>query len=388
LITAVAGAWLGFAADAWSQANLNPPNSLCLELRNASSLNAAGPCMSEDSECKSGPMPDGILQCTDEDLDPLDGGICVDQACYLPGSQIVVDLEVGPTDEPVCGTQVFLSWDVANLRFDGAVADPDGDFTQDNPGITFVLVYQKDFQAGTIDLAVALPINIPCDEQNGTTTGGTLARLFFQGNGECKSSGVSLRPHNPPSYISGPNGPIPITGCNGDDAPSSTDELTIQGPPLWKCPAGDSGSRECGDVTLPVEFPPITLNTCDPIPPITELCTIQYFPICTSSADCPGGECVGGTCSAPVDPPGFNLENLLPSGGSFLLGRTEIHCEYTDSCGQSDVCDVVVENNGPESLENCNLPAMSTGGMAVLVALLLLGTSAVASRRSRGEMSR
>ena len=123
LITAVAGAWLGFAADAWSQANLNPPNSLCLALRNASSLNAAGPCMSEDSECKSGPMPDGILQCTDEDLDPLDGGICVDQACYLPGSQIVVDLEVGPTDEPVCGTQVFLSWDVANLRFDGAVAD-------------------------------------------------------------------------------------------------------------------------------------------------------------------------------------------------------------------------------------------------------------------------
>ena len=107
--------------------NLNEPGTLCLDLRGAGSGNAVGSCASQDDECNPGAAPDGFLQCTDNDQNPLNGSICVDQACYALGEHIAVDVELGSTGEPACGAQVFLSWDVLALEFVDFEADPDGE---------------------------------------------------------------------------------------------------------------------------------------------------------------------------------------------------------------------------------------------------------------------
>ncbi len=82
LSTSTALAGLAMAAAALGNNNLNPENSLCLDLRGAGAANAEGTCLSADAECEGAPIAPGVLQCTDNDHDPLNGGACVDRACY------------------------------------------------------------------------------------------------------------------------------------------------------------------------------------------------------------------------------------------------------------------------------------------------------------------
>ncbi len=322
--------------------NLNPDNTLCLDLRGAGDANAQGQCLSLDSECGGG----GDLQCTDDDFDPLNGAICVNQACYGLGEQIVVDLELGPTSEPACGAQYFLQWDTASLLLNEIEVDPDAEL-----GWFLVFILSINHQAGTIDVIHSLPIGVPCNDITGATLGGTLARMTFTPITECKISGVFFRPHNPPTRVGGPGGAIPITACDGGDLVfSATDYTAInESPPVWVCPDSSSGGADCGTNMREVHFAPLAVSdSCDQITdPITDLCTVEYFPRCAQDGDCLGSAaCIDGTCDEPVDPAGIDLEDYLYGGGDFLPGRTQIRCTATNGCGITADCNVDIVNTG------------------------------------------
>jgi hypothetical protein len=361
--------------------NLNPPGSLCLDLRGAGEGNQEGHC-STDFDCTlAAPSPDGILQCSDNDFEPNNGGICVDQACYALGETIVVDLEIGRTDEAACGAQVFLEWDVAFMELVELQPDPDGELSW-----TQVFVDTIDDVAGTIDLAMGIPIGVVCNNANGTYEGGTLVRLTFTAIQECKAFGVRFRPHNPVSGIGGANGQMPLTGCDGDADPSSTGEISVnESEAQWDCPSSSSGPADPGGVTREVLFAPVAVvDACDAIEmSVGSLCTIEYFLACGDDLDCGRGEmcatdsdcddtcvanqkadgflcdgapCVGfcrldvcenGTCAAPSIPEGVDLDAYLDGGGDFLPGRTEIRCSYENTCGIPSGCEADIRNSVP-----------------------------------------
>ncbi len=360
----------------------NPPDSLCLELRGAGTGNAIGTCMGDDSECNN-PEPDGTYHCVDDDLNPFNGGICVDQACYANTGQIVVDIEVGPTAQPACGAQLFIGWDTATLDLAGSIIDPDGE-----TGWTQIIGENVDQAAGTFDLVVSLPIGMSCDATTGIQSGGTIVRLIYNAIADCKSPGVFFRTHNPPTGVSGPNGSIEIIGCNGDLDPSPTPPIQINGSAsMFTCPASTFGDADCNEITREVLYDPIeVLDPCNESVVITDVCEVTYFAACQSDLDCGRGDlcandeqcsttciadpdvegfmcdglpCVGyctvddctkGLCGMPVDPVGIDLGDYLDGGGDFLPGKTVVDCAYTNECGIPSECYFEVGNSGLNTL--------------------------------------
>jgi hypothetical protein len=358
--------------------NLNKLDTLCLDLRNAGTGNAQGKCASQDAECNPGPAPDGVLQCTDDDENPLNGAVCVDQACYAVGEQVVIDIEVGPTSVAACGAQAFLSWDVQALDFIEFEVDPDGE-----TGWTQIVFDDVNEQAGTLDLAVGLPVGTPCNTDNGTVEGGTMARLRFEAIGSCKTAGVAFREHNPRSSVSGSSGNLKIGGCNGEALPSGTDEMLInEAASSWTCPESSSGPPDPGAMTREVLFPPIEVSDpCAQTPPDSaDWCEVLYYPACAGDLDCGKGElcidendcsrgcvpdemaeefdcggtpcvgfcslddCVDGLCTIPRWPGGFDPLEYLNGGGDFFPGLTSIQCSYLDDCGTKAACPVEIRN--------------------------------------------
>lgn len=386
-LAAVSGLFVESAAGA----NHNPPGSLCLDLRGAAPAAGHGRCR-QDADC---PQTAGqaALICADDDFDASNDGICVEQACYTPDQAIVVDVELGPTAEPACGAQIYLEWDASALALTGLALDPDSEFDRaGNGGWRQELLKQVNHAAGTIDLAVGLPIGVPCNAVQGTFTGGTIARLTFTSTGPCESFGVRFRPHNPPTKVSGPAGQIPLAGCNGETLPSATDPIAIHGPPVWECPPSSAAPVDCGALTRRVTFPPIYVqDSCDTAVPASDtLCTVTYFPFCSDDASCPGGgnACIAGVCAQPIQP-GFDLQPYLQGGGSFLPGRTEIRCAYTNTCGSTAACEADIVNLGADPdcscaaeagmdcnhngvLDSCDLlPPMTATGLSMIKPLTM-----------------
>ncbi len=330
-------------------------NALCLELRDPKDDGSHQPCGIDGSDDQC-PADESCID-----------GVCLPQACYSPGEEIVVDLELFPTPEDtICGGQFFLEYDTSCLNLQGLETDPDGEL-----GWSFVFVNQTG--DGTVDLALGIPPALQCcvDAGNplcaGTRNGGTIARLTFTSDGSdadsCKCGGVNFRVHNPPSGASGPKGSVDLGGCNDDADPSGTDSMRIQ--PETTISGGldadiESGS-DCGTFTKHVAYPPLTVSD-----PCAEAgaeadCTETYQQACESPLDCGMGDlcnsdldcggftsvedaaagelgflgfcatdnCVGGLCENATAPVGVDLDDYLDctDGCDFLPGLTCIELQ-------------------------------------------------------------
>ncbi len=354
-------------------------NALCLELRNPKEDDDTPQCPVDgaDSNC-----PDGT-HCID--------GACVSQACYAPGSEVVVDLELFPTPEDtICGGQFFLNYATECLTLTNLETDPDGEL-----GWSFVMVNQV--SGGDIDLALGIAPAQQCcvDAGNplcgGTRTGGTIARLTFQttegAEGDCKCDGVNFRVHNPPTGASGPKGAVDLGGCNDEANPSDTDAMRIQ-PDTFIVggPAEDDidTAADCGTFTKTITYPPFTVEDPCAEGTATPDCTVMFNPACFDSLDCGMGDlcnsdddcgngpcmaneaaqeigftgfcalgtCVDGVCDNAAVPPGVNLDDYLDcsDGCDFLPGETTIWCEYTNSCGNTEERHITIDNSGLNKL--------------------------------------
>ncbi len=326
--------------------NLNPTNSLCLKLHGVNAVNTQGPCLSEDIDCGADPA----LRCTDDDSNPLNGGICVDRNCFDLPATFTVDIELGPTSEPACGAQLFLSYGVGTLDLLDRVIEPDGEF-----GWSQILFNNVDTVQGTIDVAIGLPIGQQCNAATGTVDGGTLLRLTFANTVPCEVLDLQFRASKIPTNVGGANGAIGLVGCNGETQPSALD-ITIKEPPVWTCPPNSAGNADCARVTREVLFDPFSVaDPCEETTaPAGELCTVTYFKSCTADPDCAGsGACTGGTCEFLTVPDGVDLQALLDGGGDFLPGRTEFRCGYTNQCGLSETCAVDISNSGVFIPDDC-----------------------------------
>jgi hypothetical protein len=372
--------------------NLNLLNTLCLDVRGCDNEGPAvgGLCESQDSECAGGPAPDGVLQCSDNDANPLNGAICVDQCCYMPGGSVVIDVELGPTPQGVCGTQMFLDYDEACLTLESLTIDPD-----DETGLDFVIANDKNPAVGEIDLAVSLAPGTICGPpgvnpgvpNDSVFVGGTVARLTFSASGACKC-GVSFRPHNPPTLVSGPKGDLEtLILCPADD-------IQIQGPPVITCPDDSADHAVCGDIFRTVTYGPVTVtDECEEITAdISELCAVEFRKACDDHLDCGRGAlcgpstncislngpgsicwpdplvegagfvcngvkctgyctldgCIAGACQDPRDTETLDLDDFLDCSDGCVLppGEVTINCSYTNSCGRTAECDSSHFNSG------------------------------------------
>jgi hypothetical protein len=369
--------------------NLNPPDTLCLDVRGCDNEGPAmgGLCESQDAECAAGPSPDGVLQCSDDDGNPLNGGICVDQCCYTPGGPVVVDVELGPTPDGVCGAQMFLDYDEICMALQSLAVDPD-----DETGMDFVVVNNQNPAAGEIDLAVSLPPGTICGPPgdnpgvpNDTVFfGGTIARLTFTAAGPCKCGGVTFRPHNPPTLVSGPKGDLEtLTLC-------PTDDIQIQGPPMISCPKDSAEHADCGDIFRTVTYGPVTVtDECEEVTAdLSELCSVEFRKVCEDHLDCGRGAlcgpntdcgpgvfcwpdplvdgagficgnvkcvgycildtCVDGLCQDPRDTETIDLDEFLDCSDGCALppGEVTIACSYTNGCGRTATCESSHFNSG------------------------------------------
>lgn len=118
---------------------------------------------------------------------------------------------------------MFLEWDTSALALVDLVTDPDIEL-----GWSFVLISNVDAVAGTIDLALAMPIGVPCNSDNGARDGGTIARLTFSVTAQSEPFGVRFRNASFPTSVGGPGGSIPVRGCNGGGMPSDTDRMSTE----------------------------------------------------------------------------------------------------------------------------------------------------------------
>jgi hypothetical protein len=368
-----------------------PPDTVCLDVRNCDNGDSAvgGPCATDD-DCAA-PSPDGVFECGDNDTIAVNGGICVDQCCYQPGSKVVIDLEVGTTSDGTCGVQAFLHYDTSCLTFQSLVIDPDNETDLD-----FVIVNQKNHTTGDIDLVVSLPPGTICgvsspnpNVPNDTLfVGGTVARLTFSASGDCKCGGVTFRPHNPPTKVTGPKGDI--DGL----ATSNTTDIQIQGDPIITCPPDSSDHSDCGSIFRTVTYGPVTVSDeCEEITAdITDLCDVEFRKACLTDLDCgrgdlcgpstdcgPGQECVTDplvdgsgfvcgaekctgyctidqctnfTCDLARDTDTIDLDSFLDCSDGCQLppGEITIVCSYTNGCGRTAECNSSHFNSGLNEL--------------------------------------
>jgi hypothetical protein len=370
----------GTTCECQAANNNNPNDSVRLDVNNCDNGGTAitGLCTSNDDECNP-PSPDGVYQCSDDDGNRLNGGICVDQCCYQPGSNISVDLELGPMPDGACGGQFFIEYDSC-LTLKDKDLDPDGEL-----GWSFVVSNLKG--DGTIDLALSLPPGIPCEDATATFLGGTIARLYFTANGECKCGGVDFRPHNPPTKVTGPKGDIDLSELTG------TDEIQIQGDPVIACPPNSEDHADCGSIFRTVTYGPVTVSDdCESIDAaITDLCEVEYRKACSTNLDCGRGDICGAftDCGAgsfcETDPlvdgagfdcggfpctgyctidtcqsnfcatprvPAFDVNEFLDCSDGCQLppGKITVVCSYTNGCGRTAECNSEHSNSGLNKL--------------------------------------
>lgn len=375
-----------------------PNNSLCLNVRDCDNgPDAVGATCSSDADCED------WEQCSDNNQDHADGGICVDQCCYSPDGKVTVDLEVGQSPGlGVCGVQAFLHYDTSCLTFGSLTIDPD-----DRTDLDFVIVNQKNTATGDIDLVLSLPPGTICgvDSPNPNVpndtlfVGGTVARLSFTATGDCKCGGVTFRPHNPATKVTGPKGDITPLGL------SNTDEININDAPDIACPPDSSDHSDCGSIFRTVTYGPVTITddcdevTClvggpDPDGPVDPqpCCSVEFRKACQTNLDCGRGiicgpatdcgpesvcetdplvegsgfvcdgvkctgyctidTCVQGVCNDPRDPQTIDLEDFLDCSDGCQLppGEVRLVCEFTNSCGRTATCSSRQFNSGLNEL--------------------------------------
>jgi hypothetical protein len=308
------------------------------------------------------------------------------QICHDEGDTVTVDVQVGPALEAICGFQGCMAWDPC-LTLTSVAADPDGE-----TGMSQKLIEVIDNGAGSLVYASALPIGTACDTNgvdptNGTLTGGTVARLEFASACNCKSPGVWFYDCNPPTRLAGADGAIEPKGCEGDSDPSPTGDLFFQPDLSISCPGGSTGNADCGGGnTRHVCLDAVELSgtKCGNVDGPN--CDCKFYPACEDDLDCGNGAgdlcdmgtntgcgafdcipdataqefgfdgfCATGTCSG-----GFCTDfnacafdaGELAAGGCFDFGpgRTEVTCDASNDCGDSDSCGFNITNTGQNTL--------------------------------------
>jgi hypothetical protein len=217
--------------------------------------------------------------------------------CYDTTDLLTVRVEMGVSESPIVGAQIFLEYDPVTLDFlgidPGAAVDPNSPFALELRGMV-------DEALGTIDYMVGVNFGSP------TTGPATVAVMTFDVLAECDAF-VRYRPFGPSGQ---PNLLTDEGGQQIDPNLVNLPPIAIDaGPPLLTgCPGDIIVAPDPGLLTAVVTWPPPT-----------------------------GSD----SCSA-----GIILVSCNPSAGSaFPPGTTPVVCTTTDSCGRSDACtfNVVVQ---------------------------------------------
>ncbi len=364
--------------------NQTGADQVCLEIRNAQNTNGTGECGS-DADCPAGTI------CVDDNMDATIPGICVEQVCFSLGDKIVVDIELGSLttagNNLACGAQLAVAWDTSSLELKGdPVYDPNGDLAW-----TQVLYEFIDGPGGKLNFAVGVPLGT-CDPSTASSCG-AIARLSFTAIADCKSGGVWFdcltmdgdKPGecNPDNLISGPDGPIPVTGCGGGLLSGSgigADVINVNNDaPEWDCPPEQNGHADCNSILATVD-PGFAMTVSDPCVgasiPGTTFCTSEFFFACETAIDCGAGDlcnddstcggfvcvpddvagdlgfvgfcttdtCNGVTCATAS---GFDVSGLIDGEiVSLPPGIALIDCSYTNDCGVTSTCSTGFRNSG------------------------------------------
>jgi hypothetical protein len=259
--------------------------------------------------------------------------------CYDEGSDVIVEVVMGFSTQPICTAQFFLQYDAAGLDFQ-SITPGGGVFTN-------VVSSSVDEVAGTIDYAVGPAPGQIC---LGTQGPAVVATIVFTPLTDCKVDEVCFRPHNPATKLGADDGstvcPAGHDGpaCHILTAPCCSGAFNFDSTPpvVVGCPDSVSGPADCGGLTKNVTFtlPSVATDNCDG--DVALNCTISHSE-------------------------GANVDQLLPNGGDFPVGTTTISCNgTTDSCGNaSDDCEFSVTNSGQNELwvELELSPTMKQGGL-------------------------
>ncbi len=283
------------------------------------------------------------------------------QTCVAPGETLTVDVNVGQATEPLCGAQLFLSYDPSALEFVSITAGADADMSGNSDQYNTVLFLSVDEGAGTIDYAIGDDPFNGCDDANQGPS--TIAQLTFNVIGECLSEmPLCFRDSNPPTFLGTAAGAKLIpTGCDGDPSIVGTciGDLNATVGPELTCPFdGDQiFTSDCLAKTLTLEWGDGTgidgISVSDDCEAdLAAMCTLQFFPACENDGDCFGGTCdMDGHCTTAL--PGdqeCNSQDLIAGGGTFCHGKTTISCSVTDKCKFDDSCEFSIINTAENLL--------------------------------------
>jgi hypothetical protein len=279
---------------------------------------------------------DGFCRCFENptlclNVETQPGKNCLDAVGV--GDEVIVTVDMGYSTDLIFAAQFFLSYDTSALEFN-SITPGGGIFDS-------ALLEEIDETAGTIDYIAS---NIVGGFNPGTNGPATVAVISFTAIAECKNSGVSFRPHNPPTILGAADGSevCPLGHVRADEwygyycglednplaDPCNTGPLSVDvAPPVINCPDLETfGNADCGDVTRTVFWEPLfAVDNCDGS--IGVNCTISH-----------NG--------------GADVSHLLASsGGAFPPGVTTIDCgDTTDSCNNVSECSFAVGNSGLNGL--------------------------------------
>ncbi len=298
--------------------------------------------------------------CLNSDLTP---NATSGQVCTTNGATITVDVDMGQATEPICGAQLFLSYDPNALSFvsitPGAIVDPVG-----SAQFNTVLFSAVDEVAGTIEYAIADDPFGGCDDANIGPS--TIAQLEFLVIGECKSAAaLCFMDHNPPTFLGTAAGSKLVpTACDGGPNVATTCLGTLNATvdPVVTTPfvGRQTVNSDCGSKIATVTWGAGAISVTDDCEgdlggflftndaaafagATGPACLIEFIPGCNDNGDCPSGTCGGqvdGICDTTLDIlPGdqaCNSAGLIAGGGGFCHGMSRITCTATDKCKGSD----------------------------------------------------
>ncbi|MGB2987039.1 MAG: cohesin domain-containing protein, partial [Phycisphaerae bacterium] len=274
------------------------------------------------SDCPPGALcVGGVCVCPGEEislcLEAVDGPLAVDN-CYSLGDQIVVNVVLDNAPSEIVGGGFYIGYDPAALDFvsinPGAAFDPTSPFSM-------VFASIVDEVNGTIFYAVGITIG-------GTGTAGpaVMATLTFIATTECEVEGVCFLPDANPLHTR-------LTDADGNalvppDLECCTGNFNINGsPPQINCPPNVVVNSDADMATAVVTWPRMqATDNCDGDLPFDPACTAIYW---ESGA-------VGVGSSVDIS------DQVLPTGGEFPQGITQITCSATNSCGVTRVCQFTV----------------------------------------------
>lgn len=262
-----------------------------------------------------------------------DGPLPVDN-CYSNDDTVVVNVILSNAQSPIVGGQFYMGYDPSCLDFisiePGSVFDPGSPFEVE-------VMESVDEVTGTIFYGVHVALGGL--GQNGGDAGtvgpAIMATITFQVTCDCAVQGVCFLPDDNPlhNYLVNRDGdkviPPDLTCCTGD--------FNVNGsPPEVNCPDDIVTNADCDAVTADVHFDPITAtDNCDG--------NLPFVPACSATYWASGQIGVG---------PSLNITSMvLPTGGEFPPGVTQIVCTATNSCGVSTTCDFTVTVSDDNTLE-------------------------------------